>query len=141
MPAATGPINTTAEYTETVTGGALVRETCQYLMHTAERVLLMPVRRPFADCAMSFGVRLSTLHVEFRSPSFGVRLSTLWSPTIHAACGDARLAARGERGEERGRDTRVIGWAPRGQCFFMLVHSYLGTPLGSGSDLGRFGHV
>ena len=83
---------------------------------------------PFAGC----------LRHEFR-----VRTASwaLWSPTIHAACGDARLAARGERCEERGRDTRAIGWAPRGHFFFMLVHSYLGTPLGSGSDLGRFGHV
>ena len=60
---------------------------------------------------------------------------------IHAARRDVRLVERGGRGEERGRDTRAIGWAPRGQFFFMLVHSYLGTPLGSGSDLGRFGHV
>ena len=48
MSAATSGIITAAEYTETVTGGALVREFCQHLMHAAERVLLMPVRRLFA---------------------------------------------------------------------------------------------
>ena len=65
----------------------------------------------------------------------------LSTPTLRAAHGYVRLAACGVRGEERGRNTRAIGWAPRGHFFFMLVHSHLGTPLGSGSDLGRFGHV
>ena len=96
----------------------------QHLLHAAERMLLS-----------AFAGRLRD---DFRARTASW---ALWSPTIHAACGDARLAARGERGEERGRDTRAIGWAPRGQFFFMLVHSYLGTPLGSRSDLGRFGDV
>ena len=37
-----------------------------------------------------------------------------------AAHRDVRLAARGARSEERGRDARAIGWACRGTCFFHL---------------------
>ena len=94
------------------------------LMPVAERVLLARVTGPFARCPSSQG----TIHGASRAP-------------IHAARRDVRLVERGGRGEERSRDTRAIVGRALGQFFFMLVHSYLGTPLGSGSDLGRFGHV
>ena len=65
------------------------------------------IRRSFARCRPSLGVIFGAIESASR-----------------AARRDVQLAAHGARGEDRGRDARAIGWACRGTCFFILVHSH-----------------
>ena len=67
--------------------------------------------------------------------------SALSIAPVHAARGDVRLVGRGGGGEVRGRDACATGWRGEARDISAFTCAYLGTPLGSGRDLGRFGHV
>ena len=67
--------------------------------------------------------------------------SALSRAPVHAARGDVRLVGRGGRGEVRGRDACATGWRGEARDISAFTCAYLGTPLGSGRDLGRFGRM
>ena len=60
---------------------------------------------------------------------------------VRVARGYVRLVERGRRREVRGRDACTSGWRVDAWDISAFTWAYLGTPLGSGRDLGRFGHV
>ena len=104
MPTATSSIGTITEDVKTVEFCAVVRDMGAEPPSLAVRLLTRAAAHAFAG----------RLHAAVRVwASFLARSS----PIARAARRDVRLAARGGRGEERGRDARAIGLACRGACF------------------------